>query len=799
MSTIIDELNGLKITEMVNTSTLGGVDLIPVVQDGFNKKTTIAQVKEMLGVTNLTSDLQNSSTTTGASANATNQLLVRLTNLRSEIQALMLDVNAEIYRLDESINDIKDGDINVDWNNIENKPTDEELKGPKGDTGPQGLRGVAGQDGLPGQRGPAGIDGANGTDGRDGVDGHNAYFHVKYSINANGNPMTDTPSKYIGTAVTNFITPPTNYTVYTWYEWKGAQGPDGEQGIPGTNGSDGKTSYLHIKYGVGYGSDDRMIFTANNGEDPGPWVGMYTDQILMDNSNPDTYTWSYVKGPIGEQGQDGTSFEYIFRLTSTLTRPATPPTSQVDDYVPPGWDDDPSDVTEAIPYMWCSKRDKVNGVWSVFTEPALWAKWSKDGEDGSNGSWTSFVFKQSVTQPMAPTGTAVIPLGWSDAPSGSGVWWMSSGTVDGVTGLAYGWKAPTKVTGVNGSDGSNGTDGKYTIYQFAKNTSQTVAPSSGWQTNPPTLSTGEYCWMRAGEVTPPATMPVSWGTAVRISGEKGEQGEPGVVGPSGPISVYLGTYNSTSTYIGNSKTLNIVKWNNGINDFYYITKVTTGEITNVPPSNTLYWETFQGQYKNIATEFLFAEGANIGGWIFHKNSSGEDELRSQNGSSILNGTTGDVQITGTFKSNNTGSRFEINSTSRDITMYDASGNNLSRWWYDASGASRSQIDLYSYGTAGASNKVFTKSMLYGGSLNFTNYKWNEDYTVSTQNYTASLGSNIFTMVRQDGTVSGEPRIRIFTDSDDQKLRVEMKGLPTTLADTQVGCLWNDNGTLKIKL
>ena len=577
MSTIIDELNGLKITEMVNTSTLGGVDLIPVVQDGFNKKTTIAQVKEMLGVTNLTSDLQNSSTTTGASANATNQLLVRLTNLRNEIQALMLDVNAEIYRLDESINDIKDGDINVDWNNIENKPTDEELKGPKGDAGPQGLRGVAGEDGLPGQRGPAGIDGANGVDGRDGVDGHNAYFHVKYSINANGNPMTDTPSKYIGTAVTNFITPPTNYTVYTWYEWKGAQGPDGEQGIPGTNGSDGKTSYLHIKYGVGYGSDDRMIFTANNGEDPGPWVGMYTDQILMDNSNPDTYTWSYVKGPIGEQG------------------------------------------------------------------------------------------------------------------------------------------------------------------------------------------------------------------------------EPGVPGPNGPISVYLGTYSSTSTYIGNSKTLNIVKWNNGINDFYYITKVTTGEITNVPPSNTLYWETFQGQYKNIATEFLFAEGANIGGWIFHKNSSGEDELRSQNGSSILNGTTGDVQITGTFKSNNTGSRFEINSTSRDITMYDASGNNLSRWWYDASGASRSQIDLYSYGTAGASNKVFTKSMLYGGSLNFTNYKWNEDYTVSTQNYTSSLGSNIFTMVRQDGTVSGEPRIRIFTDSDDQKLRVEMKGLPTTLADTQVGCLWNDNGTLKIKL
>mgnify|MGYP003603318141 CR=1 FL=1 len=587
MSTIIDELNGLKITEMVNTSTLGGVDLIPVVQDGFNKKTTIAQVKEMLGVTNLTSDLQNSSTTTGASANATNQLLVRLTNLRNEIQALMLDVNAEIYRLDESINDIKDGDINVDWNNIENKPTDEELKGPKGDAGPQGLRGVAGEDGLPGQRGPAGIDGANGVDGRDGVDGHNAYFHVKYSINANGNPMTDTPSKYIGTAVTNFITPPTNYTVYTWYEWKGAQGPDGEQGIPGTNGSDGKTSYLHIKYGVGYGSDDRMIFTANNGEDPGPWVGMYTDQILMDNSNPDTYTWSYVKGPIGEQG------------------------------------------------------------------------------------------------------------------------------------------------------------------------------------------------------------------------------EPGVPGPNGPISVYLGTYSSTSTYIGNSKTLNIVKWNNGINDFYYITKVTTGEITNVPPSNTLYWETFQGQYKNIATEFLFAEGANIGGWIFYKNASLEDELRSQEtivqesefgnitvAKTILNGTKGTITSNGQYG--------KINISASSIKFYQQDKNVASMDYSTIPSSSKyCMIFLTSYNASGdrtGESKVtgdYIESNIYSTITHSSN-------TYSKLSYTKVEGNR----VEMNHFIPGFPvTIPIITvDTFYQAttgaapvLRINLVGLPTTLATAEVGCLWNDNGTLKIKL
>ena len=42
------------------------------------------------------------------------------------------------------------------------------------------------------------------------------------------------------------------------------------QGIPGTNGENGKTSYLHIKY-----SDDGKTFTANNGETPGVYMGVY--------------------------------------------------------------------------------------------------------------------------------------------------------------------------------------------------------------------------------------------------------------------------------------------------------------------------------------------------------------------------------------------------------------------------------------------------------------------------------------------------------------------------------------------
>src|SRR5690554_6791533 len=45
----------------------------------------------------------------------------------------------------------------------------------------------------------------------------------------------------------------------------------------------------------------------------------------------------------------------------------------------------------------------------------------------------------------------------------------------------------------------------YTDFQFAKNTSATTAPTSGWQDSPPAISVGEYVRMRTGKVIPPAT------------------------------------------------------------------------------------------------------------------------------------------------------------------------------------------------------------------------------------------------------------------------------------------------------
>lgn len=171
----------------------------------------------------------------------------------------------------------------------------------------QGLRGLQG---LQGEKGEQGIPGANGTDGR------TSYFHIKYSANANGNPMSETPNTYIGTYVDFTQADSNDYTDYTWSRFEGMQG---EQGIPGTNGENGQTSYLHIKYS----DDGGKTFTANNGETPGKYIGQYVDFTQADSASVSKYTWSLT------QGDDGRVY-MIQASTQVLSQGAddafTPPT-----------------------------------------------------------------------------------------------------------------------------------------------------------------------------------------------------------------------------------------------------------------------------------------------------------------------------------------------------------------------------------------------------------------------------------------------------------------------------------------
>ena len=113
-------------------------------------------------------------------------------------------------------------------------------------------------------------------------------------------------------------------------------------------------------------SDGRRILQTQDG-------GKTYGYILTGEMNTEEYDLLVQSG---QDGKDGKGYEYIFKSTTTNIRPATPATSQTDDYVPSGWNDDPVGVSATVPYEWVSKRTKKDGVWSAFSTPEPWANYS---------------------------------------------------------------------------------------------------------------------------------------------------------------------------------------------------------------------------------------------------------------------------------------------------------------------------------------------------------------------------------------------------------------------------------------
>ena len=164
---------------------------------------------------------------------------------------------------------------------------------------------------IQGEKGDQGVPGGTGADGK------TFYTWIKYSDNADGTGLYDTPTattKYIGIATNKTSqSESSNKTDYVWSQFKGekgdrgpqglqgVQGEKGEQGVPGTNGTNGKTSYFHIKYS----SVANPTTASQMTETPNTYIGTYVDFIEADSSDPTKYTWARFEGLQGEKGEQG--------------------------------------------------------------------------------------------------------------------------------------------------------------------------------------------------------------------------------------------------------------------------------------------------------------------------------------------------------------------------------------------------------------------------------------------------------------------------------------------------------------
>ena len=183
-----------------------------------------------------------------------------------------------------------------------------------------------------------------------GEDGKSSYLHKKYSDDG-GKTFTagngETPGRWLGLYVDMI---PTDSDKPSAYKWSDTKGQDGTPGLPG---EDGRTPYFHIKYSDNGG----MSFTANNGEEPGDYIGQYTDYVQKDSDNPMDYTWALIKGESGTGGTDAGAGEYYEYRYAKNGSTLVPPDLDVNSSNPTGWSTEMPKVG-ALEYIWCTMAKK---------------------------------------------------------------------------------------------------------------------------------------------------------------------------------------------------------------------------------------------------------------------------------------------------------------------------------------------------------------------------------------------------------------------------------------------------------
>lgn len=302
--------------------------------------------------------------------------------------------------------------------------------------------------------------------------------------------------------------------------------------IRGDQGPQGDSAYIHIKFASSLTRND---WTNDNGETPGPFIGIYADHNAADRLDWDSYSW------MRWTGQDGYGYEYIYKSASSSAIPVPPRDSEDEDgYVPNGWSADPVSPTSTKKYCWMCYRKKVNGVWGAWrgsdnASAVLWAKYGDKGDKGDN-AYIHIKFANSLTANDWTANGGETPgpyIGiYSDNTSSASNDWNDYSWMQ--------WK------------GQDGYDYEY-IYKLSNSSSALSVPSqslqqdgyvpTGWNADPvsPT-STNKYCWLCYRKKTDG-----EWGAwrgsdATHASlwakyGDPGPQGPQGPEGPEGPASV----------------------------------------------------------------------------------------------------------------------------------------------------------------------------------------------------------------------------------------------------------------------
>lgn len=396
---------------------------------------------------------------------------------------------------------------------------------------------------------------STGEAGKDGIAGKDGLgvktTTITYAISTS---PTDTPSsgwtdqvptlqkgKYLWTKTQWTYTDNTVENGYT-VSYIAKDGNDGNDGVAGKDGvgiANTLVQYVGSTSGTtkptsGWSTTIPTVAEGNFLWTKTTWT--YTDGTKEDGYSVAKMGAKGEKGDPGAKGNDGIAGKDGVGLKETVIRYAgssngtTAPSS--------GWQ---STVPIVLPgnFLWTrttwTYTDNTSEV--GYSVSRIGAD-GNDGEDGIAGKDGTGIKSTTITYVGSTNGTTPPSTGWTSTiptvADGNYLWtktvWLYTDNTS-ETGYSV---AKMGAKGADGKDGIAGKDGvgiKNTTIQYASSTSGTTAPTTGWQTNVPTVAAGNYLWTKNTWTYTDNTTEV--GYAVSRIGKDGNTGKDGIAGKDG--------------------------------------------------------------------------------------------------------------------------------------------------------------------------------------------------------------------------------------------------------------------------
>ena len=303
------------------------------------------------------------------------------------------------------------------------------------------------------------------------------------------------------------------------------------------------TGNVPVMKNVKITAKEAMIDFSTSKSDGKAYIGTYADYVKEDSTDYKKYTWMLVKGEKGKkgergeqglrglQGKDGkdglpgaagkdgvSSYTHIAYSNSQDGSKDFSTTDSKRDYIGIYVDSNKTDSEDYKAYKW-SKIKGLDG---------------KDGIAGKNGvgiKSTNISYSLSDSETKEPTKwTKAVPnlikgkYLWTKT-----VWGYTDNTSE--TGYTKTYIAKDGNTGKDGIAGKDGVGIKSTTITYAKSTSGTSAPTSGWTSSIPNTSPGDFLWTKT--VWSYTDNTSETGYSVGKIGKDGSDGIPGKAGADG--------------------------------------------------------------------------------------------------------------------------------------------------------------------------------------------------------------------------------------------------------------------------